>query len=66
VRSTLAKKRKMVVFEDVISSDEMCSDNFAMKIVDDVLFEIMCSMVVVRTSEPELQDGEANNITSKF
>ncbi len=54
----------MVTHQDVVSGDEMCSDSNPIKIVDDVIFEIMCNMIVVRTNEPD-PDGECTSTLEK-
>ncbi|THV08503.1 translationally controlled tumor-associated [Dendrothele bispora CBS 962.96] len=38
----------MLLYEDVISGDEMFSDAFPMKVVDDTVYEVDCSLITVK------------------
>ncbi|KAG0765464.1 hypothetical protein G6F57_005540 [Rhizopus arrhizus] len=37
----------MLLYSDVISGDEMCSDAFPIKVVDDIAFEVDCKMITL-------------------
>jgi len=71
----------MLIYKDVISGDEMLSDAYPLKEVDDVVIEVDCSMVVIKEgdvdiganpsaedAEEALEDGAqtVNNIAHAF
>ncbi|EIE86492.1 hypothetical protein G6F46_005452 [Rhizopus delemar] len=37
----------MLLYSDVISGDEMCSDAFPIKVIDDIAYEVDCKMITV-------------------
>ncbi|KAG7096907.1 hypothetical protein E1B28_004312 [Marasmius oreades] len=43
----------MLLYSDVISEDEMISDAFPLKTVDDIVYQVDCAMIVVK-------DGDVN------
>ncbi|KAI0723299.1 translationally controlled tumor-associated [Earliella scabrosa] len=72
----------MLLYSDVISGDEMFSDAFPIKEVDDVVFEVDCSMITVKPgadvdiganpsaeeAEESLEEGatQVNNVVYSF
>ncbi|OAX36200.1 translationally controlled tumor-associated [Rhizopogon vinicolor AM-OR11-026] len=71
----------MLLYEDIISGDEMFSDAFPMKEIDGIAYEIDCQMIVVKEGnvdiganasaeeqEEALEDGATtvNNIAHSF
>ncbi|KAL5530717.1 hypothetical protein ACEPAF_6975 [Sanghuangporus sanghuang] len=38
----------MLLYEDIITNDEMFSDAFPVKLIDDIAYEVDCTMIVVR------------------
>eukprot|EP00298_Acanthocystis_sp_HF-20_P014221 c20677_g2_i2.p1 GENE.c20677_g2_i2~~c20677_g2_i2.p1 ORF type:complete len:164 (+),score=46.09 c20677_g2_i2:55-546(+) len=52
----MSRKEKGIIYRDIVSHDEMCSEANT-KVVDDVMIEIMCNMIVVRKVESE-QESE--------
>ncbi|KAJ7507861.1 translationally controlled tumor-associated [Mycena galericulata] len=38
----------MLLYEDIITGDEMFSDAFPVKLVDDIVYEVDCSMITVK------------------
>eukprot|EP00301_Raphidiophrys_heterophryoidea_P011230 c16950_g1_i1.p1 GENE.c16950_g1_i1~~c16950_g1_i1.p1 ORF type:complete len:160 (-),score=28.72 c16950_g1_i1:123-602(-) len=55
----------MVVYEDIVSGDPMCNDSSA-KVVDHVLFEIMCNMIVVRTGDQSQDDDREMRVGARI
>ena len=43
----------MLLFNDVLTGDELCSDAYEPKDIDDIVYEIDCQMQVIK-------DGEVN------
>ncbi|KAF9534283.1 putative translationally-controlled tumor protein [Crepidotus variabilis] len=43
----------MLLYSDIITNDELFSDAFPMKLVDDIVYEVDCEMIVVK-------DGDVN------
>lgn len=41
----------MIIYKDVISGDEMISDAYDIKEVDDTIFEVDCQMITVKAGE---------------
>ncbi|KAG8745789.1 hypothetical protein FRC10_007051 [Ceratobasidium sp. 414] len=41
----------MLLYEDIITGDEVCSDAFPMKLVDDIVYEVDCAMIIVKEGE---------------
>ena len=70
----------MLIFEDVISGDELLSDAYDVKLVDGAVYEADCAMVTVGNGDidiganPSAEDGEAledgaetvNNVVYSF
>lgn len=71
----------MLLYEDIITGDEMFSDAFPLKIVDDIAFEVDCSMITVKEGdvdiganpsaeeqEESLEEGaqQVNNVVHSF
>ncbi|KAG5357166.1 Translationally-controlled tumor protein-like protein [Yarrowia sp. C11] len=71
----------MIIFKDVISNDEMCSDAFEPKVVDNVVYEVDCAMIQVADGDvdiganPSAEDAEegvdsdvqtVNNVVHSF
>ncbi|KAI0774267.1 translationally controlled tumor-associated [Fomes fomentarius] len=72
----------MLLYQDVISGDEMFSDAFPIKEVDDIVYEVNCSMITVKAGadvdiganpsaeegDEALEDGatQVNNIVYSF
>ncbi|EIN10363.1 translationally controlled tumor-associated [Punctularia strigosozonata HHB-11173 SS5] len=71
----------MKLFEDVLSGDEMFSDAFPIKEVDDIVYEVDCAMVTIREGDvdiganPSTEEGEegvedsaqtVNNVVHSF
>ncbi|AOW06022.1 translationally-controlled tumor protein [Yarrowia lipolytica] len=71
----------MIIFKDVISNDEMCSDAFEPKVVDNVVYEVDCTMIQVAEGDvdiganPSAEDAEegvdsdvqtVNNVVHSF
>ncbi|KAG2156106.1 Mss4-like protein [Suillus clintonianus] len=71
----------MLLYEDIISGDEMFSDAFPMKHIDGIAYEVDCQMIVVKEGdvdiganasaeeqEEALEDGAStvNNIAHSF
>ncbi|KAG5649021.1 hypothetical protein DXG03_000370 [Asterophora parasitica] len=72
----------MLLYEDILTGDEMFSDAFPLKIVDDVVFEVDCQLVTVKAgadvdiganpsaedAEEALEDGasQVNNVAHSF
>ena len=54
----------MLIFEDVISGDELLSDAYDVKLVDGAVYEADCAMVTVGNGDidiganPSAEDGE--------
>ncbi|KAJ7682757.1 translationally controlled tumor protein [Mycena polygramma] len=44
----------MLLYEDVITGDEMFSDAFPVKVVDDIVYEVDCSMIVVKEGDVDI------------
>ncbi|KAL0574664.1 hypothetical protein V5O48_007280 [Marasmius crinis-equi] len=71
----------MLLYQDIISGDEMFSDAFPMKIIDDIVYEVDCAMIVVKEGDVDiganpsadeqaeaLEDGavQVNNVVHSF
>ncbi|KAF8558759.1 translationally controlled tumor-associated [Imleria badia] len=71
----------MLVYKDVLSGDEMFSDSFPVKLIDDIVYEVDCKMEVVggvkvdiganpsaEDQEEALEDGatQVNNVVNAF
>ncbi|KAJ6515849.1 translationally controlled tumor protein [Mycena sanguinolenta] len=71
----------MLLYEDIITGDEMFSDAFPVKIVDDIVYEVDCAMIVVKEGdvdiganpsaeeqEESLEEGakQVNNVVHSF
>jgi len=38
----------MIIYKDIISDDEICSDAYEPKVVDDVVYEVDCKMIQIK------------------
>ncbi|RPB21187.1 translationally controlled tumor-associated [Terfezia boudieri ATCC MYA-4762] len=72
----------MIIYKDVLSGDEMFSDAFPVKLVDDIVYEVDCAMIQQRKGvdvdiganasaeggDEELEDGVeiVNNVVASF
>ncbi|KAK0230721.1 translationally controlled tumor-associated [Armillaria fumosa] len=72
----------MLLYEDVISGDEMFSDAFPLKLVDDIVFEVECQTITIKPGadvdiganpsaeeqEEGLEEGatQVNNVVHSF
>ncbi|KAI0921127.1 hypothetical protein AcW1_004791 [Taiwanofungus camphoratus] len=72
----------MLLYSDIISDDEMFSDAFPIKLIDDIVYEVDCSMITVKAGadvdiganpsaddqEEALEEGAAqvNNVVYSF
>ncbi|KAK4052090.1 hypothetical protein OIV83_002384 [Microbotryomycetes sp. JL201] len=71
----------MLLYTDVLTGDELISDAYDLKVVDDVIYEADCAMIVIRNGEVDiganasaeeaseaLEDGDVqvNNIVNSF
>jgi len=72
----------MLLYEDILTGDEMVSDAFPLKLVDDIVYEVNCQMITVKAGadidiganpsaedqEEVLEEGAAqvNNVTHSF
>ncbi|KAH7887701.1 Mss4-like protein [Phlebopus sp. FC_14] len=71
----------MLLYQDVLSNDEMFSDAFPVKEVDDIVYEVDCQLIIVKEGaidiganpsaeeqEEALQDGaqQVNNVVHSF
>lgn len=54
VASRAEKKTQMLLYEDIISGDEMVSDGFKIIEVDNIAYEVDCRMVVVKEGEVDI------------
>jgi len=73
---------KMLLYEDIIVGDEMFSDAFPVKTVDDIVYEVDCTLITVKPgadvniganpskeeAEEALEDGatQVNNVVHSF
>ncbi|KAJ6599021.1 translationally controlled tumor-associated [Mycena vulgaris] len=44
----------MLLYEDILTGDEMFSDAFPVKLVDDIVYEVDCSMIVVKPGDVDI------------
>ncbi|TFY82707.1 hypothetical protein EWM64_g1307 [Hericium alpestre] len=71
----------MLLYSDIITDDEMFSDAFPVKLVDDIVYEVDCQMIVVKEGDVDiganpsaeeqqeaLEDGatQINNVVLSF
>ncbi|KAK8866038.1 hypothetical protein IAR55_001189 [Kwoniella newhampshirensis] len=49
----------MLIYQDVITGDEMASDAFPIKEVDDIAYEVDCAMIVVKEGANPSAEEEA-------
>lgn len=72
----------MLLYEDILTGDEMFSDAFPIKTVDDIVFEVDCQLITVKAGadvdiganpsaedqEDALEDGatQVNNVVHSF
>ncbi|KAN0061037.1 hypothetical protein ACQY0O_006771 [Thecaphora frezii] len=45
---------KMKLFTDIISDDELCSDAYDMKLIDDVAYEVDAAMIIAKDAEVDI------------
>jgi len=71
----------MLLYQDIITGDEMFSDAFPIKLVDDIVFEVDCALVIFKEGDVDiganpsaeevdeaLEDGakQVNNVVHSF
>ncbi|KAJ7095433.1 Mss4-like protein [Mycena belliarum] len=71
----------MLLYEDTVSGDEMFSDAFPVKVVDDIVYEVECAMMTIKEGDVDiganpsdespdeaLEDGavSVNNVVHSF
>ncbi|KAG6837438.1 hypothetical protein H0H93_009532 [Arthromyces matolae] len=72
----------MKLFEDIITGDEMFSDAFPLKLIDDIVYEVDCQLIMVKPgadvdiganpsaeeAEESVEDGavQVNNVVNSF
>ena len=71
----------MIIYKDIISDDEMISDSYDVKLVDDIVFEADCAMITLEAvnvdtganasaeeADEALEDGpsKVNNVIHSF
>ncbi|KAI4526561.1 translationally controlled tumor-associated [Schizophyllum commune Tattone D] len=44
----------MLLYEDILTGDEMFSDAFPIKLVDDTVYEVDCQMIVVKEGDVDI------------
>ncbi|CAG7848681.1 Translationally-controlled tumor protein homolog Short=TCTP [Serendipita indica DSM 11827] len=44
----------MLLYKDIISDDEMFSDAFPVKLVDDIVYEVDCAMITVKEGDVDI------------
>ena len=44
----------MLLFNDIITDDELCSDGYDVKEVDDVAYEVDCEMIIVKEGDVDI------------
>ncbi|KAJ8515054.1 hypothetical protein ONZ45_g7475 [Pleurotus djamor] len=44
----------MLLYEDILTGDEMFSDAFPLKVVDDIVYEVDCQMIVVKEGDVDI------------
>ncbi|KAJ8503047.1 hypothetical protein ONZ45_g11195 [Pleurotus djamor] len=44
----------MLLYEDILTGDEMFSDAFPLKIVDDIVYEVDCQMIIVKEGDVDI------------
>ncbi|BEJ11173.1 hypothetical protein CspHIS471_0105950 [Cutaneotrichosporon sp. HIS471] len=44
----------MLIFEDILTGDEMISDAYDMTTVDDVVYEVDCSMIIIKDGDIDI------------
>ncbi|ORX36076.1 translationally-controlled tumor protein [Kockovaella imperatae] len=44
----------MLIYQDIITGDEMCSDSFDMKEVDGIAYECDCAMIIVKEGDVDI------------
>ncbi|KAG2176223.1 hypothetical protein INT43_005457 [Umbelopsis isabellina] len=61
---------KMLLYRDIISKDELFSDAYPLKLVDDIAYEVDCKMITVSEGDvdiganPSAEDGGADDVDS--
>ncbi|KAJ7908317.1 Mss4-like protein [Mycena leptocephala] len=64
----------MLLYEDIITGDEMFSDAFPVKVIDDIVYEVDCSMIVVKEGDVDIGANpgsgggrqQVNNVAHSF
>ncbi|KAI0081768.1 translationally controlled tumor-associated [Panus rudis PR-1116 ss-1] len=72
----------MLLYSDIITGDEMCSDAFPIKLIDDIAYEVDCQMITVKPgadvdigANPSAEEGgedvddtaiQVNNVVYSF
>ncbi|TAQ87868.1 hypothetical protein B7494_g3804 [Chlorociboria aeruginascens] len=71
----------MIIFKDIITGDEIISDSYDMKLVDNVVYEVDCQMITLgavnvdtganasaEAADEALEDGavQVNNVVNSF
>ncbi|KAJ7276560.1 hypothetical protein B0H12DRAFT_1085491 [Mycena haematopus] len=44
----------MLLYEDIITGDEMFSDAFPVKVVDDIVYEVDCAMITIKEGDVDI------------
>ncbi|KAG8681416.1 hypothetical protein FRC09_017505 [Ceratobasidium sp. 395] len=44
----------MLLYTDILTDDEMTSDAFPMKLVDDIVYEVDCAMIIVKDGDVDI------------
>ncbi|KAF9055300.1 translationally controlled tumor-associated [Hymenopellis radicata] len=71
----------MLLYSDKLTEDELCSDAYPLKLVDDIIYEVDCSLITIRADNVDiganpsaeegdeaLEDGasQVNNVAHSF
>lgn len=49
----------MLLFNDVITGDELCSDAYDPKLIDDIVYEVDCQMLTIKDGEVDIGELKA-------
>ena len=44
----------MLLFNDVLCGDELCSDAYDPKLVDDIVYEVDCQMLTIKDGQVDI------------
>ncbi|KAF7352754.1 TCTP domain-containing protein [Mycena venus] len=44
----------MLLYEDILTGDEMFSDAFPVKVVDDIVYEVECAMITIKEGDVDI------------